>query len=47
MDLVPRREWNDFGLRLIYFGRETCAARKPKCSSCPIRRHCPWPDKTG
>jgi endonuclease-3 len=47
MDLVPRREWNDFGLRLIYFGRETCAARKPKCPSCPIQRHCPWPDKTG
>ncbi len=46
MDLVPKRDWSDFCLRLIFFGRETCAARKPKCPSCPIRRHCPWPDKT-
>ncbi len=46
MDLVPKRDWSDFCLRLIYFGRETCRARKPKCPSCPIRRHCPWPEKT-
>ena len=46
MDLVPKRDWSDFCLRLIFFGRETCSARKPKCPSCPIRRHCPWPDKT-
>ena len=46
MDLMPKSDWSDFCLRLIYFGRETCAARKPKCPSCPIKRHCPWPDKT-
>ena len=46
MDLVPRSDWSDFCLRLIYFGRETCTARKPKCPACPIRRHCPWPDQT-
>jgi endonuclease-3 len=46
MDLMPQKEWSDFCLRLIYFGRETCSARKPRCPSCPIRRHCPWPDKT-
>ncbi len=46
MNLVPRNDWSDFCLRLIFFGRETCTARKPKCPSCPIRRHCPWPGKT-
>jgi endonuclease-3 len=46
MELVPRRAWNDFGLHLIYFGRDICSARKPACPRCPVRRHCPYPDKT-
>lgn len=46
MELMPPSAWSDFCLRLIYFGRETCTARKPKCPACPVRRHCPWPDKT-
>ena len=46
MDIVPRREWNDFCLRLIFFGRSTCTARKPKCPQCPLKKLCPWPHKT-
>ncbi len=46
MGIMPRSDWSDFCLRLIFFGRETCTARKPKCPACPVRRHCPWPDKT-
>lgn len=46
MDLVPKRAWNDFSLHLIYFGREYCMARKPRCPGCPVRRQCPYPDKT-
>jgi endonuclease-3 len=46
MDIMPKKDWSDFCLRLIYFGRETCMARKPRCPTCPIQRHCPWPDKT-
>ena len=46
MDLIPRRAWNDFCLRLIFFGRSTCTARKPKCPSCPLEKLCPWPYKT-
>jgi endonuclease-3 len=45
MALMPKKDWSDFCLRLIYFGRETCTARKPRCPSCPIRHHCPWPDR--
>ncbi len=39
-------KWSDFSLRLIFFGRETCTARKPKCSVCPLDPLCPYPDKT-
>lgn len=46
MKIVPQRAWNDFSLQLIFFGRETCAARNPKCPACPIARLCPWPEKT-
>jgi len=46
MQVVPRRAWNTFGLQLIHFGREVCHARKPACQDCPLRRLCPYPDKT-
>ncbi len=45
MKIIPKRAWNDFSLQLIFFGRETCSARKPKCPTCPIVKLCPWPDK--
>jgi endonuclease-3 len=34
MEIIPKKEWNDFSLRLIYFGRAICKARKPK-ELCP------------
>jgi len=46
MKIIPKREWSDFSLRLIFFGREICKARKPKCPGCPLNKLCPWPDKT-
>ncbi len=46
MEIVPKREWNKFSLRLIFFGREICSARKPKCPVCPLIKLCPWPNKT-
>ena len=46
MKIVPKRAWNDFSLQLIFFGRETCMARKPKCPACPLNKLCPWPLKT-
>jgi endonuclease III len=41
MGLIPRREWSAFSLRMIYFGREVCLARAPRCPSCPMRDLCP------
>jgi endonuclease-3 len=46
MRILPRQEWSDFSLRLIFFGRETCTARKPKCPICPLDPLCPYPHKT-
>ena len=46
MKIVPKRAWNDFSLQLIFFGRQTCSARKPRCPACPLAKLCPWPDKT-
>jgi endonuclease-3 len=46
MRVIPRQEWSDFSLRLIFFGRETCMARKPKCPGCPLKPLCPYPHKT-
>jgi endonuclease-3 len=46
MEIIPRRDWNAFCLRLIFFGRSTCSARKPKCPQCPLEKICPWPYKT-
>ncbi|MDR5682410.1 MAG: endonuclease III [Armatimonadota bacterium] len=41
MALIPRREWARFALRLIYFGREICTAKQPKCPFCPLSELCP------
>ncbi len=46
MDLVPKEDWSDFSLRLIYFGREICQARFPRCADCPVYDLCDYPDKT-
>ena len=46
MAIMPKRAWNIFSLQLIHFGRDVCLARKPACPVCPLRRLCPYPDKT-
>jgi len=46
MKIIPVKEWNDFCLHLIYFGREICKARKPLCPDCPITKLCDYKYKT-
>lgn len=41
MALLDPAQWSDFSLRVIYFGREICSARAPRCGGCPLRRLCP------
>ncbi len=45
MEIIPRDEWNDFSLWLIYFGREICKAKTPDCFNCPLNHLCNAPDK--
>lgn len=45
--LVPKENWSKLHLQLIFHGRKTCTAYKPKCSSCPLYELCQWPKKTG
>jgi endonuclease III len=41
MSQLPKREWIDFGHRMIAHGRRICVARKPKCDLCPLADICP------
>ncbi|MCP9926326.1 endonuclease III [Cyanobium sp. CH-040] len=41
MKLVPRPEWQNLSIRLIFHGRAVCTARKPQCPACPIAHLCP------
>lgn len=45
MKIIPKKEWDDFCLRLIYFGRAVCRARNPLCADCPLYDLCDAPDK--
>ncbi|MDI6803726.1 MAG: endonuclease III [Bacteroidota bacterium] len=40
MNIVPQKYWIDFGNYLIWHGRKTCQARKPKCLECCINGFC-------
>ena len=46
MSVIPKEEWSDFSLILVYFGRDKCKARKPECKECPIEHLCGSADKT-
>ncbi len=45
-DVLPHSSWTQATHLLITHGRRTCTARRPACPACPLRRLCPWPDKT-
>ena len=38
--ILPPEESSDFCHRIVFFGREVCTARNPKCSECPLAIHC-------
>lgn len=41
MTLVPREDWTLVSHLLISHGRAVCIARRPRCSECVLRTHCP------
>ncbi len=44
--LVPDKLKYQLHLHLIWHGRQTCKARKPRCDQCVIADLCPYPKKT-
>ena len=38
--VLPPEESSDFCHRIVLFGRDTCIARNPKCTECPLTMHC-------
>jgi len=41
MQIIPKSEWINFSHRLIHHGRQTCIARRPKCTACDLLKFCP------
>ena len=39
-ELVAPKEQSDFCHRIVWFGREWCSARSPRCSECPLADIC-------
>jgi len=40
MKMVPRKDWGIISHLLIFHGRKTCIARKPRCGECPLKKLC-------
>jgi endonuclease III len=47
MALLPAEEWTSFSHRLIYFGREVCSAKDPRCDACELADLCPSAFRVG
>src|SRR5205814_8414162 len=41
MAQLPMEEWTIFSHRLIWFGREVCTAKDPRCDRCELADLCP------
>lgn len=39
--IIAPEEQSDFCHRIVWFGREICSARAPKCNECPLADLCP------
>jgi endonuclease III len=45
MKIIPENRWVLFSHQVIFFGRQICIARKPRCGNCPLDSVCYSPDK--
>lgn len=41
MELVPKKDWIQFGQWITWHGRRVCNAKKPKCGECVLGDICP------
>jgi endonuclease-3 len=38
--ILPKKYWKEFNAIFVQFGRDICNPISPKCSICPIEKHC-------
>jgi endonuclease-3 len=43
---IPKNKWIPLHLQIIFHGRKTCNAKKPKCWECPVKDICEYKEKT-
>jgi len=41
MALYPREDWGEVNHLLVFYGRDVCQARKPRCGECELADICP------
>lgn len=41
MRLFPKAEWGNVNHRMVWFGRDVCDAKKPRCEECEMAGICP------
>ena len=41
MELVPKKDWINYGQWITWHGRRVCQAKKPKCGECVLNDLCP------
>ena len=40
LKIIDKKDIKDVNHLLVWHGRNTCIARKPKCNTCPIKKYC-------
>jgi endonuclease III len=40
-EILPKDLWSETNYVFVLLGQNVCFSRKPNCSVCPIRKHCP------
>jgi endonuclease III len=45
MRVIPEEDWISWSHLISDHGRKTCIARRPRCTLCEIRHHCPFGNK--
>ena len=40
LKIIPKEYYKDVNHLLVWHGRKTCTARKPKCGMCPVAQYC-------
>ena len=43
--VFPRALWCEINGTMVRFGQKICLPRNPRCSQCPVRDECAYPDK--